>query len=323
MLVMKLAQSPLLLALAGGAALLGCKPSVGLPPYLVTSDTLLAVRGEPAEARPGESVTYSFLLASPSVGTVGDADALWDVCLTPKPPAESNAVSSACTGVPDAGVTTSGQTFDAPVPIKACQLFGPIAPPPANGQPAVRPRDPDSTGGYYLPVQVLFPSLATGALSGFAMERITCGLASAPASAIGDYNSKYQPNQDPAIDHTDLLLDAVGNSLRLDDGPRSVTAGSIVSVVASFVPGSAETFPVYDPQSEALVDQQESLHMSWFVTGGTFEHDRTGVAAGEDAISTSNQWTAPTQPGAYFLWLVLRDSRGGTDYKSYQIQVGL
>jgi hypothetical protein len=190
-----------------------------------------------------------------------------------------------------------------------------------NGQPAVRPRDPDSTGGYYLPVQVLFPNLATGALSGFAMERITCGLANAPAGAVGDYNSKYQANQDPGIDHTDILLDAAGNSLRLDDGPPRVTAGSVVSIVASFVDGSAETFPVYDAESEALVDQQESLHLSWFVTGGTFEHDRTGVAAGENATSTSNQWTAPAQPGAYFLWLVLRDSRGGTDYKSYQIQV--
>ena len=318
---MNSAHFSLLLALAGGAALLGCKPSVGQPPYLVTSDTLLAVRGEPAEARPGESVTYSFLLASPSLGTVSDADALWDVCLTPKPPAESNAVSSACTGVPDAGVATSGQTFEAAVPTKACQLFGPIAPPPANGQPAVRPRDPDSTGGFYLPVQVLFPNLATGALSGFAMERITCGLANAPALVVGDYNSKYQANQDPGIDHTDILLDAAGNSKQLDDGKQSVTAGASVSIVASFAPGSAETFPVYDAQSEALVDQQESLHMSWFVTGGTFEHDRTGVAAGEDATSTSNQWTAPAQPGAYFLWLVLRDSRGGTDYRAYQIQV--
>jgi hypothetical protein len=321
MFAMNLAYSPLLLSLAGGAVLLGCKPSVGQPPYLVTSDTLLAVRGEPAEARPGETVTFSFLLASPSLGTVGDADALWDICLTPKPPSESNAVASACTGVPDAGVTTSGQTFEAVVPTKACQLFGPIAPPPVNGQPAVRPRDPDSTGGYYLPVQVLFPNLATGALSGFAMERITCGLASAPASAIGDYNSKYQANQDPGIEHTDILLDAAGNSSRLDDGPPSVTAGSVVSIVASFVAGSAETFPVYDAQSETLVDQQESLHMSWFVTGGTFEHDRTGVASGEVASSTSNQWTAPAQPGDYFLWLVLRDSRGGTDYKSYELQV--
>ena len=315
----------LLVAFTGCLVLSGCKPSVGQPPYLITTDVLLAVRGEPPEAKPGANVTYSFLLASPSGnadGAVDSADALWDVCLTPKPPSESNAVSSACAGVPDAGAATTGQTFTAPVPTKACQLFGPIAPPPAAGQPAVRPRDPDSTGGYYLPVQVLLPNLATGALSGFAFERITCSLANAPSSAIADYNSKYQPNLDPGIEYTDLV-DAAGTTRqRLDDGLQSVPAGAVVTIEATFVAGSAETFPVYDAQSEALVDQQESLHMSWFVTGGTFAHDRTGVAADETASSTSNQWTAPTQPGDYFLWLVLRDSRGGTDYKSYEIQVG-
>ncbi len=296
-----------------------CKPSVGQPPYLVTDYALLAVRGEPAEAKPNTSVSYSFLLASP-VGQENNADALWDVCLTPKPPSESNAVSSACAGIPDAGVGTGGQTFTSTVPAKACQLFGPIAPPPAAGQPPVRPRDPDSTGGYYLPVQVLFSNLPTGVLSGFALERIGCGLANAPSGLIQDYNSQYQPNVDPGIDHTDLLDDA-GNALSLDAGIQTVNAGFRVTVNATFAPGSAEVFQVYDAQTQTLVSQQESLHMSWFVTGGTFEHDRTGVASGETATSTSNPWTAPMQAGTVYLWLVLRDSRGGIDWKSYTIQV--
>jgi len=63
------------------------------------------------------------------------------------------------------------------------------------------------------------------------------------------------------------------------------------------------------------------LHLSWFVTGGTFEHDRTGVAAGDSSTSTSNRWTAPLQPGTIYLWLVLRDSRGGVATKSYAIVV--
>jgi hypothetical protein len=61
--------------------------------------------------------------------------------------------------------------------------------------------------------------------------------------------------------------------------------------------------------------------MSWFVTGGTFEHDRTGVAAGDSSTSTSNRWTAPSQPGPVNLWLVLRDSRGGVASKSYAMTV--
>jgi len=87
-----------------------------------------------------------------------------------------------------------------------------------------------------------------------------------------------------------------------------VHPGDVVTIQVTFAPGSAEVFPVYNPQTEELDDQTESLHVSWFITGGIFEHDRTGVAAvdaGEIATSTSNQWTAPTQPGTHVLWIVL------------------
>lgn len=308
------------LVLAGCLLLAACKPSVGQPPYLVTDHTLLAVLADPPEAKPGANVTYSFLLASPG-GTVSGAEAVWDVCTTPKPPSDSNALSSACTETPDPAVTTPGQTFAAEIPSKACSLFGPIAPQPEAGKPAVRPRDPDSTGGYYLPVRVSLNAADGEVLSGFAFERIQCNLASAPTVAIQQYNSQYLPNHAPGIANVDLV-DAAGTRLPLNAGPQSVAAGSVETIEATFADGSAESFPVYDPSSETLVTQQESLHMSWFVTGGTFQHDRTGVASNETAASTSNRLTAPLQPGTVFLWLVLRDSRGGADYKSYQIEVG-
>jgi hypothetical protein len=300
-------------------ALFGCKPTVGQAPSLITDPTLLAVMGSPAEARPGATITYSFVLASPQ-GPVLDAEALWSLCETPKPPSESNSVSSACTGAPDAGVEATGQTFAAAIPTKACQLFGPIAPPPVVGQPAIRPRDPDSTGGFYLPVQVWLPSQPNGPLSGFAFERITCNLANAPSAIIAEYGSRYQANLDPDIDHAELI-DAVGVQQSLDLGGASVVAGAEYTVEATFAAGAAESFPVYDPQAETLVEQAESLHLSWYVTAGAFEHDRTGVAAGEAATASHNRWTAPSEPGTVFVWLVLRDSRGGTSYKTYQVVV--
>jgi hypothetical protein len=305
------------------AGLAACKPSVGQPPYLITDTTLLAVYGSPSEAKPGAAVTYSFLLGSPA-GTVADAGAFWDVCETPKPPSESNAVASACAAPPDAGATSVGQTFTPAMPSKACQLFGPIAPTPAPGQPAVRPRDPDSTGGYYLPVQLWLPDLPSGPASGFAFERISCNLANASADRIADYNSRYQPNVAPGIEHTDVV-DASGTTpFESVDGTVQavrVSAGAFVQIEAVLAPGSAETFAYYDATTETVVDQQESLHMSWFVTDGTFEHDRTGIAAGDSSASTSNRWTAPARPGMVSLWLVLRDSRGGVATKSYSISV--
>ncbi len=305
-----------LLALTSTTA---CKPSVGQPAYLVTDNALLAVRGEPPEAKPGASVTYEFLLASPQ-GTVTGAEAWWDICQTPKPPAESNAVASACAGAPDAGAADVGETYTAPLPSKACQLFGPIAPPPTGGQPAVRPRDPDSTGGYYQPVQVWLPNLPGGALSGFALERIGCNLANAPSDIVQKYNSTYRANQDPAIEHTDLV-DAAGGRVPLDDGLASVGAGSTLTIETTFATDSAEVFPYFDPVSATLVDRQESLSLSWFATAGKLEYDKTGIESGDSAISNANPWTAPIEAGTVYLWLVLRDSRGGTSFKSYQVQV--
>ena len=296
----------------------GCKPTVGEAPSLVTDYALLAVAGEPPEARPGDNVTYSFLLASPS-GTVADATAGWDVCLTPKPPAENNAVASACN--PPAPGATTGLTFDAPVPSDACQLFGPIAPPVQAGKPAIRPRDPDATGGYYLPVRVKFSDLATGDVTGFAFERITCNLANAASAIIKDYNARYQANQAPGIASTDLIT-AGGARANLDSGPQTVTPGDTLDFETIFTDGSAETFPVLDSASDALVDQRESLHLSWFATAGSFTHDRTGVASTETATSNTNAWKAPAEAMVVYLWLVLRDSRGGTAFKSYELQVG-
>jgi hypothetical protein len=199
-------------------------------------------------------------------------------------------------------------------------LFGPIAPPVATGQPAIRPRDPDATGGYYLPVRVTFPELTTGIVTGFAFERIGCNLANAATTIVAEYNTEYAPNNDPGIASTDLVR-ADGSRLNLDSGPQTIAPGEVVVFEAAFADGSAETFPVLNSTGDALVAQTESLHMAWFATSGSFEHDRTGVAGGEVANFTSNTWTAPGTATPVHLWLVLRDSRGGTDFKSYEIQV--
>lgn len=305
------------LAVASCVALVACKPSVGQAPSLITDYTLLAVRGEPPEARPGSNVTYSFLLASPQ-GTVDTAEAVWDICQTPKPPSESNSVASACTGAPDAGVGIAGQTFTAPMPTQACRLFGPIAPPPVPGQAAVRPRDPDTTGGFYLPVQVWLPNTTAGAISGFAMERITCNLANASRDIVGRYNNEYTANQDPRIDRADVV-DASGNGAELSLTPVPVSANATINLEVVVADGSSEVFPVYDQEAMTLVDQAETLRVSWFASGGSFEHDRTTVESG--TLSSGNRWTCPGVPGIYWVWLVLRDSRGGTDFKSYAVEV--
>ncbi|HEX7507167.1 MAG TPA: hypothetical protein VF550_10370 [Polyangia bacterium] len=319
---MEQAKRTFLLAIVVASLALGCKPAVGQAPSLITDYTLLAVFGEPPEAKPGDKVTYSYLLASPS-GSVDDNTAGWDACLTPKPPAENNAVASACN--PPTPGATAGATFDATMPTDACQLFGPIAPPVQAGKPAIRPRDPDATGGYYLPVRVKFSDLATGDVTGFAFERISCNPANANGSVIQEYKTQYQANNDPGIASTDLVTSS-GTRTTLDTAaqPVAVSPGETIDLEAAFSANSAETFPVIAQGGDALESLTESLHVSWFATAGSFVHDRTGVAAADalTTTSTSNSWKAPDEVMDVYLWLVLRDSRGGTAFKSYGLHVG-
>jgi hypothetical protein len=297
---------------------IGCKPAVGRAPSLIVGPEILAVRGEPAEVSPGADVSYQFLMAS-TVGTVTDAQGTWDVCTQPKPPSESNSVASACVNAPPG--TDVGATFSAPVPADACSLFGPNAPAAKAGQPPFRPRDPDITGGYYVPVRLLVDDGLGGApLMAFEFERVFCGLGGAPLTAIQDYNTRYQKNTNPTLQG---LAVVAPDQTRTDilAGPATVAAGSVVTLVASASPDSAENFPVYDSVAQKLNDQVETLSVSWFATDGKFKDDR--VDADPVSLEANNTWSAPqvTASEDIPLWVVMRDTRGGVAFASVTLTV--
>jgi hypothetical protein len=320
--------------LGGLAAGLGCKPNVGAPASLIAGPTILAVRGEPAEAAANEQVSYE-LLAVDTDGRIPADDnavsrpALWAICTTPKPPIETNAVNRACLD----GVALPGQfgptpiTFVAPMPSDACTLFGPITPPV---EPPIRPRDPDITGGYYLPVRVSLwipealrrPGMASeDTLVGFELERISCGLANAPSRFPREYNATYTSNQNPHLAGVALTDDANPAGVQLlPDSATHVGQGQTVTFEASWTADSAESYPAYDVQTKTLPTRREALVVAWYATGGSFEHDSTGRGEDETELSTSNQWTAGS-PGLVHLWMVLRDNRGGTDFVGYDVEV--
>jgi hypothetical protein len=295
-------------------ALAACKPTVGRAPSLITEPEILAVRSLPAEAKPGDPVAYDLLVVSPE-GTVSDPVAAWDVCSQPKPPAESNSVAAGC--VTAAAGEAQGATFAAPVPTDACMLFGPMVP-----KQDFRPRDPDSTGGYYLPVRAVLSNLGDRVLTAFAMERITCSLPNASPAVIQDYSTRYQANQNPKL--AGLVVQTVdGTTVDLAGGSVTVSSGGLVTLNAAFTPESAETYVVFDPEAQALVDRRESMRLAWFASDGEFDHDRTGRAESEPETTSDNTWTAPvvSAPTPVYLWLVLRDSRGGVDFAAYDLSV--
>jgi hypothetical protein len=320
-------RPPAILALWGlavAAAAAGCKPDLGAPASLVSGPRLLAVRATPPDATPGvDMVTYD-ALAVDVTGTVASPAIDWAQCLAPDPPAFSNDVSDACLAIPD-DTTAPAPTFTAIPDIDDCSVFGPDTPPPKKGQPPTRAADPDTTGGYYQPVRARWQSDA-GPVLAFTLERIICHLANAPVTAAGEFASTYTPNKNPVL--AALTYDPAGAALPLYAAGQaappaavSVAAGASVTLEADFSADSAETFPVWDVVSLALVQQRESLRVSWFATGGTFDHDATGRTSDETETFTQNVWTAPETPGPVSFWAVLRDSRGGLDFASATIDV--
>jgi hypothetical protein len=282
-----------------------CKPQFSQAPSQVRESRILAVRGNPAEARPGVSVAYDALYVAPD-GSAPTAGADWAYCNVPKPLDENNTDSVGCTANDMVVELGMGVSAMGDVPLEACSLFGPDPPPQMPGMPALRPRDPDVSGGYYQPVR-----LQTNDLLAFGLERITCNLASAGADIAIQFGKQYTPNNNPT------LLTPIGASVDL----TAIPAGSTVTFTAAWPPESVESYPVYDLESLSLVQHRESMRVSWFASDGSFTHDHTGRDETETDTTTDNDWTAPSTAETVHMWLVLRDSRGGVDFAATDLVV--
>ena len=247
------------------------------------------------EAKPGENVTYSLFVASPD-GPLETPAASWAFCATPKLLTENGAVSAAClaNGVRAIG---DGATVNAVIPADACQLFG-----PETTSQDLRPRDPDTTGGFYQPVRVALD----GRLS-FGQERVRCNPKSIAALQAADFDRRYRPNANPEIGSVDV--------------PESVVPSSHHVLRVAWPETSAETYAYYDPTTALVADRHETMRVSWFTSAGAFEHDRTGRTSGERETFTENAWNAPSTTGQVELYVVLRDDRGGVAFAHRTIAV--
>jgi hypothetical protein len=286
--------------------LAACEPDMGHPASLIASERIIGVRADPAEAGPSDTVQYTSLVVSLS-GTMSEPSLLWSLCNLREPVAENTPVSQACL---TENLTTSAQGDQVSIqtPSAACVNFGPLAPPSTNG--TLRPADPDSTGGYYQPIR-----LDLNGQQAIVRERLHCDLAGASLLLSQEFQARYTLNHNPTL---------VSLSAFVGDAPVSldaVPAGQRIRLVATWSPDSAETFPVFDAVSQTITDQREALWLSWFATAGTFDDSTTGRAADDPTAWSEDSWQSPVVPGTTFLWLVLHDSRGGTDFAAYVLAV--
>jgi hypothetical protein len=293
--------------------LVGCQPELGHPASLVESERVLGVRADPAEAGPSDAVTYTSLVASPT-GAVATPALLWSLCKLRRPVDENTPVSQACL-TDTLTAAGRGESVTIPMPSTACVNFGPLAPPSKTG--TLRPTDPDSTGGYYQPIRLDLDTME-GTSQTIVRERVRCDLAGASLLLSQAFRARYTANRNPVLVPIEAFIHGV------DDVPvafDAIPAGKRVLLRAAWSEESPESYPVFDPMAQTLSDRREALWVSWYATAGRFDDSTTGRSEADPVLSSDNVWRAPDEAGSYFLWLVLHDSRGGTDFASYVVTV--
>jgi hypothetical protein len=273
------------------AALAGCQSALDQRLEVVDQERVLAIVSEPPEVLPGNEVAVTAIVGGP--GGPMTVTPAWSLCDAPKPPTVDDAVADGCvenqvTPIPDPAMAL--------IPMDACQTYGPDV-----ESTGFAPRNPDATGGYYQPVRAQLPAIDLA----FGFTRITCNLPNASGETAHEYQLYYVANQNPTLEPIAL--------------PATVATGAEVPITASWP--VTETYLYYDPTSQTLVTRRESMAVSWFATGGAFPADASDLGEDDPAQSASTTWTAPSAPGTAWLWIVLRDSRGGLATQSIAVTV--
>jgi hypothetical protein len=334
------------------ACVSGCAPKFSDRFSDVNGPRVLAVRSAPAEGAPKAAVAYSLLVVDES-GPVTSPSVAWSYCSESKPTNELNDVASACFGTNDqVTLFGSGTSPSTKLPFDSCAQFGPDLPHVMPGQPQGRPADPDATGGYYQPV-ILHVTADATPIPTLGETRLTCGLANSTGDQAQEYRVRTHPNENPTLGPV-TLPEMADTELRADETTTTtLSTGKTVKLRASWPecpaepacgdgicsPGEAiqdcpddctmpkgcggsEPYAYLDPASHELVERHESMRVSWFANAGTFGSDHTGqLESAYTVVTSDNTWTAPSESGPVFMWVVLRDDRGGVDWKSFRIDI--
>ncbi|HTQ06858.1 MAG TPA: hypothetical protein VMI54_23535 [Polyangiaceae bacterium] len=336
----------------------GCKPDIAGAPSIIDGPRILAIKSEPAEAAPKANPTPTITWSTLFVGPDGNLDPSrldWALCMARKPLATAGEIAPECLAPsgPDLNDLGAGDSVSNLLPDSGCNLFGPNPPVPMPGEPAPRPTDPDSTGGFYQPLRIADDE-PDGYEYAVGLTRISCGLARVSPDQAADYQQRYRPNQNPSL--SNVVVDPDQSAAPLTSDPSTtavVNAGSQVTLRATWPDcpleptcgdgicganedkndcpadctdphgcAGSEPYVYFDLNQRAVVDRREGMRVSWYSAGGSFEHDRTGQPEADAATSyTDNVWTAPNTPGDVYLWAVLRDDRGGVDWGSFVVHV--
>ena len=282
-----------------GLVLVGCAPSFDEHPYQIADARLIAVIAEPAEVRPGDTVTLS-----PVVAGRGTGELSFRFCTAQLPLTDPRPASERCFDDPGIALTPHGNAARGSVPTDACARFGPD---PAGAK--LRPSDADATGGFYQPVVV--EGLGTVSL---ALLRIHCPLPDAPADLSNELARRYELNQNPEFG-------ALQQMLSCSPADVALHAGAPNELIINWSEASRESYVWLAPGAGALETRHEQLRVSWFVSNGSLASSATGGSETDRATFSSNTFAPDPGVDSAELWLVLQDSRGGNAAKHWRFSV--
>lgn len=267
-------------------ALLACGEDTLSPEWELDRLRLLAVRAEPAEPKPGDTVTFTSLRFVPEGE---DWTAIWFACVVFE--------ESGCDI--DMSALEGLDTAIGPDDIEALMEAGFIGFEPGMTPTWIVPPDAlddlsedERLEGRSATVQV---TLATESDTELVVRAIPVSLATTP-------------NTNPDVGS--LTLD----SLVLDpETSVLVDGGAALDLVATFA-GDLETYTYVTTDGETE-ERTEELEWRWYASGGTLSTGEGDETTGEAT------WTTPDAAGEYTIAAVVLDGRGGMGWWSQTVTV--
>ncbi len=333
---------PILAALA----LLAAACNTGFEPqYRVKELRILAVRSEvsfavppasgstdatfpPADVAPDQTLKLTALVVNPTSAPLtvswfgclpGGTDAL-PPCLDPEILKEPGALAALADTGPQSGVVKIGGVFfPPPAPLTAIPEVR-----LAVTEPAVRDAlaaltalvadQPTYQCRAFVEAAAVLEAEAGGRRQ-IAVKRVR--LTPTPqAAAAPPFSGGYAANRNPAIEGVGVHLEGdtdCGGTV-LTPGERFTGFPTGRTFLCGYSKGrSVEGFNVCGPSGVQPPPGEETLSWQWYVTDGAFP-DTSSIG---NATGDKPDFERP--PGEFTIWAILRDGRGGEDWKIYPI----
>lgn len=293
----------------------------------ITKFRVMGVQAEPPEIQPGQGTVLRVLYADPK-GEGRDVQIFWATCVGSFSPTDD--LESGCEPIwiPQLPLSASrgGDVYRIlSTPTDILSAAADSGSQPDGGQ---KTQGEEVTS---VPVTVIvvlcaggeFPDLESFSAAGeIQLFKELCrggdGLVAVKTFRISD--SKV-PNENPVIEKVTFEGELLSDDP--DAGPaqyqceKSSGCREQVDIEAYFTSESYQSY--YDQLRRD--DQKEDPYISWFITGGKFNTDRSRAADPPGPVPV--EWKPPRYGGVYTMWAVAHDRRGGVSWKTYTVEATL